>query len=467
MCKGILLLTVLTVAAMAFAAAPLAHAGTTEIVSVDSYGNQANDISGWWPCVSADGKYVAFSSWASNLVLGDTNYTLDVFVHARETGTTERVSVDSSGNQANRGSVGCSISADGRYVAFTSQASNLVPGDTNGMSDVFVHDRETGTTELVSVDSSGNQANGGSSGPFISADGRYVAFSSWASNLVPGDTNGISDAFVHDRQTGTTEIASVDSYGNHGNGISIGLSISADGRYVAFMSYASNLVPGDTNGMSDVFVHDRETGTTERVSVDSSGNQADDWSEGSSISADGRYVAFRSGASNLVPGDTSRFRPDIFIHDRQTGVTERVSIGRYGNQGNGGSSGPFISADGKVVAFTSEASNLVPNDTNGLMDVFVRDRDAAPAIPDTIADTTAVVEVLLTSGDIASPGTATSLNATLDSALQAQDNGNVYAARNTLLAFINQVQAQSGKKISEDAASLLIAAANQIIETLQ
>jgi archaellum component FlaF (FlaF/FlaG flagellin family) len=179
------------------------------------------------------------------------------------TATTERASVDSSGIQGNRNSGNPSISADGRYVAFDSAATNLVPGDTNGLVDVFVHDRQTGRTTRVSVDSKEIQGNNASWEPSISADGRYVAFDSAATNLVPGDTNYVVDVFVHDRQTGQTTRVSVDSNGIQANQESVGLvGISADGRYVAFDSYATNLVPGDTNDLVDVFVHDSPSVTS-------------------------------------------------------------------------------------------------------------------------------------------------------------------------------------------------------------
>jgi Tol biopolymer transport system component len=346
--------------------------GQTTRVSVASDGAQGNSGS-WCPSISADGRYVAFQSYASNLVPGDTNGVLDVFVHDRLTGQTTRVSVASDGTQGN-GDSGCpSISADGRYVAFASLASNLVPGDTNGTWDVFVHDRLTGQTTRVSVASDGAQGNSGSWCPSISADGRYVAFQSYASNLVPGDTNGVLDVFVHDRLTGQTTRVSVASDGAQGNGDSECPSISADGRYVAFQSYASNLVPGDTNLVRDIFVHDRLTGQTTRVSVASDGTQGNDHSRFPSISADGRYVAFASLASNLVPGDTNG-KQDIFVHDRLTGQTTRVSVASGGAQGNGDSEFPSISADGRYVAFQSYASNLVPGDTNLVPDIFVHDR---------------------------------------------------------------------------------------------
>jgi hypothetical protein len=208
-----------------------------------------------------------------------------------------------------------SLSVDGRYVVFESAASTLVPGDTNGSWDVFVRDRETDTTERVSVGSTGEEGNDTSySGP-ISADGRYVVFLSWASNLVPEDTNGVGDVFLHDRLTGQTELLSVSSTGEQGDGESFPSAISADGRYVAFHSYATNLVPGDTNGTYDVFVHDRETGATERVSIGSAGEQGNGQSLWADMSPDARCVAFSSDASNLVPGDTNG-ATDILVRVR-------------------------------------------------------------------------------------------------------------------------------------------------------
>ena len=357
--------------------------GAIERVSVDSAGAQANEMS-IYPSISGDGRYVAFLSAASNLVPGDTNGVWDMFVHDRETGVTERVSVDSAGMEANGNCFSPpSISADGRYVAFESSATNLVPGDTNGTEDVFVHDRVTGTTERVSVSSAGTQSNGFSGFPAITADGLYVAFSSFASNLVPGDTNGHYDVFVRERLAGTTERVSVSSTGAQGNsdsGNGIGLTVSADGRYVAFASDSSNLAPGDTNGLNDTFVRDRRLGTTERVSVSSTGLQGNHSSGNSAaVSADGRYVAFLSAASTLVPGDTNGAF-DIFVRDRHLGTTERVSVDSNGMQGDSDCdiSGLSISPDGRYVAFASLADNLVSGDTNGVVDVFVRDRSYSP-----------------------------------------------------------------------------------------
>jgi tricorn protease-like protein len=346
------------------------QSGETSRVSVASDGSQANNYSNW-PSISADGRYVAFSSAANNLVAGDTNEIFDVFVHDRQSGETSRISISSGGTQANDISFMASISADGRFVAFGSYASNLVADDTNGASDVFVHDRETGETTRVSVASDGAQADAWSSFPSISTDGHYVAFSSAASNLVTGDTNEMPDIFVHDRQTGETSRVSLASDGTQANSGSVDISISADGRYVAFNSTADNLVAGDTNGRDDIFVHDRQNGETARVSVASDGSQAiGSSSQEPSISADGRYVTFYTFASNLVPGDTN-MRADIFIHDRQTSATIRVPNTPPGFLGNDSSYAPSISGNGRVIAFTSDASNLVAGDTNGVDDVFV------------------------------------------------------------------------------------------------
>ncbi len=350
-----------------------AHAQSTQLMSVSSSGGQGNSWSDA-ASISADGRYVAFYSEASNLVAGDTNQAQDVFVRDRQSGQTLRVSVDSSGAQVNGSSFFPAISADGRFVAFTSYADSLVPGDTNMKADTFVHDMLTGETTRVSVDSNGAQADDESFTlpPAISGDGRYVAFSSVATNLVAGDTNGKSDIFVHDRRTGQTTRVSVSSAGAQANDASYFPALSADGRYVAFESAASNLVPGDTNARLDIFVHDLQTGATTRASVSSSGVQGNDDSEFASLSADGRYVAFLSYATNLVPGDVG-FASDIFVRDMQSGTTTCASVNSSGVFGNSDSMAPVISANGRYVAFASGASNLVPGDTNQATDSFVHD----------------------------------------------------------------------------------------------
>jgi Tol biopolymer transport system component len=384
---AIALISSIVLGSLALSAAA-ASPPTTERVSVSSAGAQG-DWNTFAAGISADGRYVVLNSQARNLVPGDTNDRWDVFVRDRSTGQTNRVSVTSSGAQAEAGpdpfggSTEGAISASGRYVVFVSDAPNLVAGDTNRTRDIFLHDRSTGATTRVSVSSSGRQANGSSEFPAISADGRFVAFQSLATSLVAQDTNGLSDVFVRDLRTGRTTRVSLNSRGKQARCNldyceSTQPVLSAHGRYVAFQSSATNLVPHDTNRLGDVFVRDRRTGKTTRVSVDSHGRQGgrdrtNNGSNAPAISASGRYVAFHSADSNLVRGDTNRTF-DIFVHDRRNGRTTRVSVGDHGQQANGENLGPAsISSDGRYVAFASLASNLVAGDANDITDVFVRD----------------------------------------------------------------------------------------------
>ena len=395
--------------------------GTLTRVSVASDGTQANERS-LQPTISADGRYLVFTSLASNLVSGDTNNKTDVFVHDQLTNSNTRVSVASDGSQANGDSNATTISADGRYIGFYSQATNLVSGDTNDTADVFVHDRTTQTTTRVSVTSAGSQSNGSSYWATISADGRYVAFRSSATNLVSDDTNNEPDVFLHDRETAITTRVSVLSDGSQtdfassapsisgdgrfvtfetfaantssrilvrdrvaqtttqvsmssssANNDSVDASISADGRYVAFFSRDNNLVDDDTNGAYDLFVYDQVGHTTIRVSVASGGSQSNGNSYSPKISADGRYIAFVSSATNLVEDDTND-TADVFVHDRVTQTTTRVSVSSDGGQADDQSQAPTISADGRLVAFSSRATNLVGGDTNNQEDVFVHER---------------------------------------------------------------------------------------------
>jgi Tol biopolymer transport system component len=349
-------------------------ARVTRRVSVGSGGGQGNAAS----CnaiISGSGRFVAFESDATSLVPGDTNGWPDVFVRDLETGATARVSKGLRGSEPNDFSLVSAISNRGRFVVFGSGASNLVRRDTNGEVDVFVLDRRTGVTSRVSVSSTGRQGNDGSGGSSISADGRYVALQSNASNLVPGDVNRSEDTFVRDRATGTTTLVSVSSDGQQQNFFARGPAISADGRFVTFWSNATNLALGDTNDEPDVFVHDRATSTPTGVSVGAGGQQANGPSGlfGPSISAKGRFVAFESEATNLVAGDTNGAR-DVFVHDRQTGTTTQLSLSSARIQGNEFSQGPDIATNGRAVAFGSFADNLVPRDTNNAPDVFVRNR---------------------------------------------------------------------------------------------
>jgi Tol biopolymer transport system component len=413
--------------------------GTTSLVSVATDGTPGN-YGSESASIAAGGRHVAFASWANNLVPGDTNAVTDIFVRDLEMRLTTRVSIASNGQQANGHSSYPVISADGRYIAFESSATNLVPDDTNNFcgfglyptdncQDIFVHDRQTGETTLVSRATGGLQANYSSHNPAISADGRFVAFSSYANNLTPdsyvregiyvhdrltGETTRVSvasdgtpaneqslyasisadgrlvafassatnlipdgnlrwDIYVHDRESGQTAQVSVASDGTVGNNDSMSApSISADGRYVVFSSYATNLVPGDTNAGSDIFVHDRITGLTTRVSVATGGIQASSsyYHLSTAISATGRFVVFESDAPDLVPGDTN-YSGDIFIHDLQTVKTIRVSVSTSGEQGDALSAGPSISGDGRFVVFISWAHNLIPNDTLWTKDVYL------------------------------------------------------------------------------------------------
>jgi Tol biopolymer transport system component len=350
-------------------------ASTTTRISVSSGGVQGNANSGLYGIwMSADGRYAAFESAASNLVPGDTNGSRDAFIRDISQGTTQRISIGVGGLQGDGDSLYPSLSADGRYVAFASDATNLVPGDTNGHMDTFVRDRVAGTTQRVSVSTGGAQGDTDSARPAISADGRIVAFEALASTLVPGDTNGHWDIFVCDRLLGTTERVSVATGGGQANQDSTGAAISADGRFVMFTSWADNLVPGDTNGYRHAFVHDRQVGATERVSIGANGIEANLVSGAFSISGDGRYAAFTSNADNLVVGDANGFTGDVFVRDRMTANTELVSLSTGGMQGDLGSGqGGCISTDGRYVYFSSYATNLVPGDTNGQSDIFVRD----------------------------------------------------------------------------------------------
>ena len=442
--------------------------GDTVRVSVGTGGSEADSVSRE-PALSADGRFVALTSFAGNLVPGDTNDNGDVFVHDRVTGDTVRASAGAAGIQGASDSFAPALSADGRFVAFESNADHLVPDDANGVADIFVHDRLTGDTERVGPGIDPANASGLAGGPSLSADGRFVAFESdvefsrtifvhdrltgdteqigpgfapalsadgrfvafvdffgavffdvFVHDRLSGDTERVSnsiggdpqcdffllpffpalsadgrfvafysdsenltchsgggDTFVHDRLTGETERVSV---GNNPAFLS-GPALSADGRFVAFQSFASDLVPGDTNDRSDIFVYDRLTGTTERMSVAADGTQGDGSSNTPALSADGRFVAFESLATNLVPGDTND-RGDVFLHDRVTGDTVRVSVATDGTQANGdflSLDAPALSANGRVIAFGSAASNLVPGDGLSNADIFVRGPESGNA----------------------------------------------------------------------------------------
>ena len=396
----------------------LADSGTYTRVSVDSNGGQANGGSSR-SVISSDGRFVAFESGATNLVIGEANPTGGIFLHDNQTGQTTRVATDGEtpsissdgsfvayvlettvsnteyasdvylynrqagttalvsagldGNPGNGHSENPSVSGDGRFVAFNSEATNLVDGDTDGMTDVFVRDTQANTTALVSVALNGGQPDGRSSFPAISADGRYVAFISSATNLVNGDTNSAPDIFVRDLQTGSTTLASVDSNGVQANKGSSDPFISANGRYVSFSTYSDNLVSEDTMGFEYVYVHDMQTGETKLASLWSDGNQMIGWSENSVLSADGRYVAFLY--DDKGDGMPTRW---IYVHDLATGQTV---LGAPGD-----SPGlPSLSGDGHLLAFSTELSNLVSGDTNGVSDTFIHQIDFGPDLSPTVS----------------------------------------------------------------------------------
>lgn len=406
-----------------------AQVGLVERVSVGNFGLQANHASTGCD-INADGRYVAFGSGASNLVEGDTNGVSDIFVRDRQLGTTVRVSVSSAGEEANNASYWPSISGDGRLVAFYSAATNLVASDTNACLDVFVHDLLTGITTRVSQSTSNVQGDQDSSEPSLSNNGRYVVFSSMATNLVDDDMRDYEDVFVRDLHTGQTIRASIDFYdegvghsgsgtssisdngqfvafatgapnlgassngmavvrhdvatlenvlasasssgqpGNSFSGQSSPVCMSLDGRYVVFESRANNLVPNDTNITSDIFFRDVLAGTTSRVSVGTGGYQADRQSHMGSMSGNGRYIVFYSEARNLVPGSTDSDY-DIYLHDRLLQTTKLVSVPSNGQHPNEASYRPAMSSDGRFVAFESRATNLTEGDTNGFQDIYI------------------------------------------------------------------------------------------------
>ncbi|MCB2188336.1 MAG: hypothetical protein KQJ78_18100 [Deltaproteobacteria bacterium] len=406
-------------------AAP-ALALTTELVSTTAAGALADNRSST-PSCSASGRWVAFESEATNLAPGDTNGVYDVFVKDRRTGAVERVSVSSSGEQGNAKSESPVISANGRYVAFISRATNLRAGGLSGSYDFFVHDRQSGETTWVGPGPAALHGISLDLIPAISADGRYVVFVTDHPDAAPGDTNTYYDVFVWDRDTGATERVSLSSGGAQGDADCYHADITDDGRYVVFSSQAGNLVTGDTGGFTDIFLRDRQTGQTTRVSVSTTGEAGNSHSDDPHVTGDGRYLVYRSLATNLAGAKTdanwqiffhdlttaetsgisvrldgtldgnSAFTPrvtedgryvsfdsfspnlvtgdtngqtDVFLRDRQTGATSLVSLASGGTQGDGLSGGGDLSADGSTLAYHSEAANLVPGDTNGVIDVF-------------------------------------------------------------------------------------------------
>lgn len=360
-----------SLASIALSSASIAQ--FTQRVSVNSAGEPGN---GWCEIgnVTPDGRFVVFAGTADNLSPGDLCCGSKIFLRDRRDGITERVNLNSAGTAGWGHSYDPRCTPDARFVVFTSSGSNLAAGDTNGVYDVFVRDRVAGTTERVSLGPAGQEFNQPSRHGRITPDGRFVLFSTRATNFGPNPPNDL--AYLRDRATGQTEVVSLGQGGVAPNlGIQF-VSVSDDGRFVAFGSSADNLVSGDTNGAFDVFVRDRLSGTTERVNLAWNGAQADEaplLNLGCEISGNGRFVAFAQKAGNLVPGDTNA-RYDVFVRDRLMATTERVSVDSTGVQGNRDSWVPSISSDGRYVSFMSYSDNLVPGDSNQDMDVFLHDR---------------------------------------------------------------------------------------------
>lgn len=328
-----------------------ANAGTIEILSVSSEGESGNGRSSLYraPAVSADGRFVAFGSEANNLVPGDTNGTGDVFVRDRQAGLTKMVSVSSSGVQGNFSSGNPSISSDGRYIAFASNSNNLVPGIPQTGSEIYLHDLATDKTEHISNTMDGKYYYFGSGwDPDISGNGRFVTFFTYARNLAP-DGNYNPDVFMKDRLSGKTEKISVTWDGQEADGSGKFPVTNYDGRFVVFISGSSHLVPDDTNNVDDIFVRDRELKITKRVSIGSDGRQSNGQSAQATISSDGRFVAFISSATNLAPTTSTGF--NVFVHDLETGKTESVphfTDGRIPSSYND----PTLSEDGRFVAYS-------------------------------------------------------------------------------------------------------------------
>jgi Tol biopolymer transport system component len=365
------------VGALALALAPTAGATslpdrTFRVSTAPDLGELSGDSGD--TALSADGQIIAFTSTAPGFLPGDANGAVrDVFAFDVTTGERRLISAAPGGADGPSGSP--AISADGTRVAFASSASNLVAGDTNGAADIFLTDRD-GVVTRVSAAADGGDANGPSSSPDVSADGRFVVFESDASNLVDGDSDGVADVFVRDLQTSKTTLVSAARGGGPADGASGSPAISASGAFVSFASKASNLVAGDSNGAGDVFVRDLVLGRTSRVSVSSRGRQQNaavvaPFSQISDVSRDGRYVVFDSDATNLVRADANQ-HTDVFLRDRRRQTTVLVSASSLNVQGNNDSFSPLISSDGRIVAFQSLASNMAPGD-GPREDVFVRD----------------------------------------------------------------------------------------------
>jgi Tol biopolymer transport system component len=366
-----LLISLLSGAAVLVAAAPAsAVVPTTARVSLDSSGTQINGYNAL-PAVSADGRWVAFDSYSDKVVAGDANGQRDVFLRDRQTGETRRISARPGGLDANGPSAGPSISADGRYVSFISDATNLSTGTQNATDDVYLYDRTADKLTRVSTSTTSTDGGAASNDPMVANDGSTVVFASYASNLVAGDANGKQDVFAYTVATGAlTRVSVTPPNAPTSNGDSYGADVSDGGRFVSFTSQATNMVSGDANGFADVFVRDMQTGTTTRASVTSAGGEGNQLSSRSSISGDGCSIAFTSSATNLASNDDKAARIKAMVRDRCKSTTEIASLANDGTLADTRSGRrPFVSDDGCVVSFVS--SSLAGGTTWG---AFARDR---------------------------------------------------------------------------------------------
>jgi hypothetical protein len=376
-----LLALVVATGVLVFAASPASATVpyVNELVSRDSSGNigiGGGVNSGTPVSSSADGRYVAFASGATNLVPGDTNGKQDVFVRDRKSGTTARVSLNYSGSQvSDPGISGYKISANGRFVVFSGKTYYFEGGGSYSFGySVYIRDLLNNTTELISKTSAGAPVEG--QGPDISADGRYVVYYSSSSNVVSGDTNGVSDIFLYDRKSDTTTLLSKSDTGTLGNASVSYPSISCDGAYIAFNTNATNLVSDDTNGYADTFLVDRINNTIKDLTIN--GNDSSSYSDTPQISCDGSTIVFGSSANNLITGDTNSLY-DLFAYDTYSESFERLNVTSNGVQTTdyglySGQGAYSVSFNGQYVAFGALSAQLVPGDTNAKVDIFVRDR---------------------------------------------------------------------------------------------
>jgi Tol biopolymer transport system component len=382
------LLNAVIIAVMAFPAIlvqpALAGSIVTERVSISSEGMEGNGVSET-PAISADGRWVVFASKADNLVPGDNNGADDIFLHDWATGRTERLSLSSDGVEGNSASTWPDISADGRWVVFSSTASNLVADDTNGTADIFLVDLQDGGIERISVSASGAQSNGASTQPVLSGDGRFIVFASNATNLFSGATSGRQEIFLVDRSNGMLNWVSRPLSGTINNGESMEPAISQGGNWVAFSSSSTNLVPTDSSPMRDIFLWNRGSNVLQRVTETAQGRDANSASYLPKLNADGHYLVFRTYSTNLILDENGY--GDIYLYDRIADTFEIASLTSSGQQALTGSSDEAsISADGRYIAFRSSASDLVPGDTNGSMDIFIRDRQGSTTLASNTTD---------------------------------------------------------------------------------